>query len=503
MAIRFPATILAFLAIIWLKAIYPASSGITDFDFFWHLAYGRWMVEHGTIPTVDFLSWTFTGQPYQITQWLGEAALGVAYTIGGLSGTRSLSIALTAVTIGFSWRAAARYVHPSVALCLALVCNWLQIITPMRPQLFSFAMLAITIYLVVSWMETRRSRYLLLYPVLMAAWVNFHGAFVVGLVLIGLLATGLSVESVVDAKLTERRRELLSVWGTVLASTLATFLNPYGYKAIMSVLMIGGLQSSSVIIEWQPVNLTTGLGWAYLSNLIPFIAVIMISGVKPRTSHSIIAAFFLAFGVMANRQVPLCGAVMAPLIAAVLARTPQYKNMLPTIGDPSRPLIHVLVAGVLAASFPAIASIGDANIERNINKHHPVTAADFLIRNSLTDRIISDTTESSYLIHRGIPVFIDGRLDLYQDRFFFEWYLASKGANGWDRLIERHDPHAMLLRVDVALRQVALASGKWKQVFEDERYSVLVPTTSGLPEVPPRHLAYLDGSGHLIRSFMP
>ena len=117
--------------------------------------------------------------------------------------------------------------------------------------------------------------------------------------------------------------------------------------------------------------------------------------------------------------------------------------------------------------------------------------------------MLSDTLESSYLIHRGLPVFIDGRLDFYQDQYFFEWYLASKATNGWDSLIERYKPNAMLLRVDVALRQVALASGNWKQVFEDERYSILVPAQSPLPEEPPHDLKYLDGSGHLIRYFIP
>lgn len=505
MSFRFPATVIAFLCIIWLKAIYPPSSGLMDTDFFWHLTYGRWMVEHGAIPAVDFFSWTLPGKPYQITQWLGEAAIGIAYSFGGFTGTKFLSVLLTALTIGFAWRAAARYVHSSVALCIALACNWLQIITPMRPQLFSFAMLSIATYLVVSWMKTKRLRYLISYPLVMAAWVNMHGGFVVGLALIFLLAAGHSTEAVIEKRLGDRecRRDLLVLWGSALTSVAATLLNPYGYKALATVIMIGGLQSSSVIIEWQPVNLMTGLGWAYLSSLIPFVGIIALSGVRPTISHSLIATFFLIFGVMANRQVALCGAVMAPFIAAVLAETAQYKKMLPTFSNPCHPIAYGLIALALFGSYPTIAAVGDANIAKNINKQHPVAATDFLVSHNLTDRVLSDTLESSYLIHRGLPVFIDGRLDFYQDQYFFEWYLASKATNGWDSLIERYKPNAMLLRVDVALRQVALASGNWKQVFEDERYSILVPAQSPLPEEPPHHLKYLDGSGHLIRYFIP
>lgn len=90
--LHFPTTVLIFLGILWVKAIYPASSGIADTDFFWHLAYGRWMVENWEIPQGDIFSWTFVDHPYQLTQWMGEAAMGFAYNLGGLGGTKILSV---------------------------------------------------------------------------------------------------------------------------------------------------------------------------------------------------------------------------------------------------------------------------------------------------------------------------------------------------------------------------------------------------------------------------
>ena len=61
----------------------------------------------------------------------------------------------------------------------------------------------------------------------------------------------------------------------------------------------------------------------------------------------------------------------------------------------------------------------------------------------------------------------------------------------------------MLLRQDMAIRQAALASGEWKQVFEDDRYSVLVPKFSSLPEITPQDVTYLDGKGGMVRPYMP
>lgn len=505
MSIRFPATLLVFAAVLWVKAIYPAASGIADTDFFWHLTYGQWIVQHGAIPAGDFFSWTFSGHPYQLTQWMGEALMGLAYNTGGLDGTKALSVFLAAVTLGFAWLAAKRFVHTSMALGIAILCNLVQIVTPMRPQLFTFALLAVFAWMVSSFIATRRWQYLVAIPPLMALWVNLHGGFVTGLMLIGLMALGLSIEALIQKRLRENMTTLAIAWGAVGAATLATLLNPYGINAILTVVMIGGLRSSSVISEWMPVNLTTELGWFYLLNLVPFIALMAISGVRPRLTHGMIAGFFLVFGVLANRQVAMCAAVMAPFMAALLARTPHYEKLLESCGNPSRPVIHGLIAGAMAISFPAIAAKGNGTWAATLNLQYPIEATDFLERHNLTDRVMSDTLEASYLIHRGVPVFVDGRMDLYRDQFYFEWYLASRAAPGWEAVIEKHAPEAMLLRHDMAIRQAAIASGKWRQVYQDQRYSVLVPSSFNIeiPEVRPTPITYLDGNGKLIRPYMP
>lgn len=503
MKLRYPTTVFVLFLALWVKAIYPASSGIADTDFFWHLTYGEWIIQNGTLPATDVFSWTFRGQPYQLTQWLGEVAMGWAYLTAGLDGTKVLSVLLAAITIWFSWKASERYVHSSVALGLSLMCNLVQIVTPMRPQLFTFAFLALGMWLITGFLSSRRLRYLMPYPLLIALWVNTHGGFVVGLAMIGLMSAGVTLEAVLDGTLAVRKKPIGLVWGVVGASFVATLLNPYGYKALLTVLMIGGLRSSSVISEWMPVNLTTELGWFYLINLVPFVALMAVTGQRPRLTVGLLAGFFLLFGVLANRQVAMCAAVMAPLTASLLAQTPQYRRMLVTITNPSHTLAYGVMSCALCGAFPTIAGVGNATWSATMNLQYPILATDFLEKNGLTERVLSDTLESSYLIHRRVPVFIDGRMDLYRDRFFFEWYLASRAAPGWDVFVRANNPQAMLLRLDMGIRQAALAGGNWKQAYQDERYSVLVPVSSPLPSIRPSVPAYLDQNGRPLRPYMP
>ena len=121
--------------------------------------------------------------------------MGGAYRIGGLGGTKFVSVLLAGITLWFAWKAAECYAHPAIALGLAVLCNLVQIVMPMRPQLVTFALLAVGAWLVTGWLSTEKRRYLIGYPIVMALWVNLHGGFVVGLVLIGLAAIGLTLEA--------------------------------------------------------------------------------------------------------------------------------------------------------------------------------------------------------------------------------------------------------------------------------------------------------------------
>ena len=500
-----PGAYLAFFVILWIKAIYPPSSGIPDTDFFWHLTYGEDMVRSLSIPATDYFSWTFDGKPYQLTQWLGEAIMGQFYISWGFSGTKWLSVFLAGVSIWFSWQSACRYVHTEAALLIAFMSNLIHLITPMRPQLFSFACVSIAVYLIISWIETRKKIYLWLYPLLMALWVNLHGGYVVGFIILGLMIIGSTIEGIKGQYLKLYIKILLfEVW-ILLLSVLASLINPYGYKAWTIVLMIGGLMSSTVISEWQPVNLFTGVGWFYLLNIIPYLAFMLISNARPRITHGLLAGFFLVFGIMANRQVAICASAMAPFIAALLARTPQFQKIGFSLANSNRnrPLLHILTMSVMIMLYFPIANYGNRKMLDSIEHKYPVHATEFLIKNKLTDRVISDTLEASYLIHKRIPVFIDGRMDLYKDHFFFQWLLASKSAPGWEKLIEEYPPSALLLREEMAIRQTLLASGKWKQVFQDKKYSVLVPIETNLPEVNVSDSVFLDSTGKLVRPFMP
>ena len=56
---------------------------LRDADTYWHLAAGRWMLEHGSVPTLDAFSHSMPGAPWTAFEWLSELVMVGVYRLGG------------------------------------------------------------------------------------------------------------------------------------------------------------------------------------------------------------------------------------------------------------------------------------------------------------------------------------------------------------------------------------------------------------------------------------
>src|SRR5271167_4840441 len=57
-----------------------------DGDTNWHVAAGRWILLHRTVPLTDPFSFTFAGKPWIAHEWLSEVLMALAFLAGGWSG---------------------------------------------------------------------------------------------------------------------------------------------------------------------------------------------------------------------------------------------------------------------------------------------------------------------------------------------------------------------------------------------------------------------------------
>ena len=56
-----------------------------DFDVWWHLRGGQFILEHGAIPRVDIFTYTNAGGPWIDLYWLFQVIIALLYRVGGVS----------------------------------------------------------------------------------------------------------------------------------------------------------------------------------------------------------------------------------------------------------------------------------------------------------------------------------------------------------------------------------------------------------------------------------
>ena len=94
---------------------------LADPDTYSHVALGRWILEHHTVPTTDPFSATLRGTHWVAFEWLSQVAFAAAYAIGGWTAVVVLSAAAVSIAIGILTRFLLREWQPTATLAAVLI----------------------------------------------------------------------------------------------------------------------------------------------------------------------------------------------------------------------------------------------------------------------------------------------------------------------------------------------------------------------------------------------
>src|SRR4029078_6313739 len=150
-----------------------------------HLALGRWILDHGTVPMVDPFSANFRGTHWLAFEWLADVVFAVASAAGGWMGMVAVASAAAATAFGLLTRFLLRELRPTAALFGVLVALPLRAPHSLaRPHILALPILVAWVAGLIRAVDTRTSPSWLILP-LMTLWANLHGSFTFGLVMIG------------------------------------------------------------------------------------------------------------------------------------------------------------------------------------------------------------------------------------------------------------------------------------------------------------------------------
>ena len=475
-------------------------------DLWWHLATGRYIVEHLGVPRHDVFSYTFEGARWVDPEWLSQVLLFALFRRGGGTALAVFKLLVTPVfllvAVSAGWRRSGSLaLSVGGGIVAALLCRpFLDI----RPDLFLFVGTAVVMAVIHAYRAGARPALLALLPVTMAVWVNLHASFVFGLGMIALFAAAELAKAPLrlpDALPIDRAR-----WLAVAAAAagFACLLNPEGLGALTFPFVILRPESAawrSQTVEWTaPVLFRTlafnpgFFGWLLVGEVVLALAVLVALPRRFDVSDSLLVVATAVMALRARRFVPLVGLVSIPFVAQSL--TLLRSRFLPRPADGCRSAAAVGVLCLAALGWLGWSVLPDIRraqheglFERMIDvTYFPRGGVEFLRLNPLPGRLFHLYSWGGYLAFQ-LPdrkVFIDGRAHtVYPAAFYRADTEAEFGRPVWSALLDRYEVALVLWETAsaqdgrAALYTQLVRSPAWERIYDDGDAAVFAHVERG------------------------
>jgi hypothetical protein len=433
---------------------------LIDPDTMWQVAIGQWILDHGAVPTTDVYSFTMRGQPWISTQWLAQVAYAEAYAVAGWTGPVVLASVCIAATFALFTRYLAR--HLSESTTLVFVAAALALTLPhllARPHVLALPVMMAWVGGLVRAADRRGAPSFWLLP-LMTLWANLHGGFVLGLALV----VPIAVDAVWNADARARKPLALRWTAFAVAAIAASCVTPYGWGSLLAARKILSLgEALPLIMEWRPADFSS-LGPLEICLLLGF-GLALYRGITLPPLRIVLLLGMLHMALSQTRSLETFALLVPLLLACPLAKQiggAEHAN--PTISPPL-PLFASL-AIVLLAGTVAYASM--VRFEPH-TRGSPVAAVVELKKLNFS-RVFNDYDFGGYLIANGVATFIDGRTELYGEKFFVDHNAASglmKPENLF-HLLDEYSIEATLMRTQSAATTLLDHMDGWQKVYTDD-----------------------------------
>jgi hypothetical protein len=452
---------------------------IADSDTFLHLATGR-AVLAGRIPAADPFSHTIAGKEWLAHEWLAASIMELGHRAGGLALLVWINAALAAgVLLLVAHRYTLAGVSSRIARLAALLTAGVAVknVVLVRPHMATVACVALTAVILDRDREGRRPAPLVLLPVMFAFWANCHGGFILG----GLPFIVAVIDSAVEAArgapgAGSRTRRLIACG---LACLAAACVNPHGPALLAFPFQFDpGASFLALVDEWQPPDYRRAHAQELLLLALFGAALAGPARSSPGTVAGALASLHFALGAMRNQF--LLAIFVTPLMARCLeaaiagggwTRLGLLDARLHARARGKGTLLPLAIAAVVALPWLARRDLVDRS-------RFPRAAVEWIGRSDARGQLFNEYDHGGYVLWalgRRMPVFIDGRIEIYHRHGVLPEYLAAVDARaGWRAVLDRHRVNTALVSVKSPICRALAADPAWKRAFEQDGSAVFV-----------------------------
>ena len=452
---------------------------IAEPDIWWHLRNAAYLFQHHSFPNVDTYSFTAVGSPWINFEWLSEVPFFLGFKVMGLQGLLAVYfVVLVLIYTGVyyrSCRAGADCKDAAVITFLAILLGAISI----GPRMLLFGWLCMVGLLLVLDRFQRTGKGLWLAPPLFALWINLHGSWAFGVVVLVVTIVSGLIEGEWGLVIARRWTpgELKRLLLTLAASLAALFVNPFGYKLVLYpyTLLLRQQGVMQHIEEWQSVDFSKGDGKVALIMIMALVVAALFSRRRWRLDEALLTAFALWAALSHVRFLFFAALIVAPILAPRLKLFPPYQREI------DKPWLN---AGIMAAVVGSLIFFfpSSAELQQNVDEQYPRAALEFMQRQHISGKIFNPDGWGGYMEWNApqLKTFIDGRADIFVYNGVFEDYLTATAIKEPFAILDKYKIDYAFLQPKQPLSYLLEHSPAWRMIYSD-KVAVLferTPTTA-------------------------
>jgi hypothetical protein len=461
-----------------------------DADVATHVATGRWILDHRSIPTTDPFPGPFHGHEWFAHEWLTDLLMAAVHAGAGWPGIVWLSAFLIAAAHVILYRHLLRRgddalaaFGATMAAAAAASMHWLA-----RPHL-------VTVLFLVIWAAVLEGvargalppRRLFLLPPLALLWTNLHGGFLMAPVILACYGAGVVLQEARGggSRLLPRR---LAPWTiAALLTAGAVLVNPWGYRLPLHEIAYIALHGEAIghTAEFESPNLMDRAGMAtagFLLLCLAGLALGLIAAVRaqrrggPHWTTRFHPGTLLAFlGTVAMALRSIRHVELMVIFGAILLADGVSIGIAPKVPRDVRALLEPLrrrerqaggglfLAGLLIAALLAVSGrFPESGFDASLFPVKQVRKLrDMGVRPA--GPVFTPDVWGGYLLLEWpeAPVLVDGRWDMRGDAFYLRYADTLGAGPGWERNLAEDRVDWVLLPPEAPLAPALRSSPEW------------------------------------------
>ncbi len=452
----------------------------SEADVWYHLRNAQDLLSARAVPRFDHYTFTSAGAPLVDYEWLSELPYYSAFRAWGMRGLLAVYAAVLLLVFAgvyhLARRRGANYRQAALATFVGVALGSYSF----GPRMMHFGWLCLVGLLLVLDRCEENPKLLWLMPPLFAAWINLHGSWVLGFVVLGAVLLDGSLRgtwgAITAAESTGATRPK-PVAVAALGSIAALFVNPYGVGLVRYPFDLLFRQQSnlSTVIEWQSVDFHSGYGKLAMLMILGVLAIVLLHRKPWRLRDVLLVGFALWASLTHARFLILAGILLPPILAC---RVTLLSDADRTQETPALNLLLLLV--MIVALIRTVPS--EKRLQATIDRDFPRAALAFLQEQRLEGRLFNAYDFGGFVEWNApsIRTFADGRTDIFVYNGVLHDYLRIVLLKGSFEVLDKYAIRYVLYPPGHPLTYLLDRNRSWHQLYADQT-ARLYERTIGAP----------------------